>query len=78
MVQRPQDPSGYGTGPFADPVWPVRGTGDLTPDPNHPFRIVRGGSYLWPATMAKANWRTEMPDDTRAPNVGLRLARTVP
>ena len=70
--------AGYGAGPLVDPLLSPRPSPDLRPDTTHPQRIVRGGSYAWPASMAKASWRASLPDETVGPNVGLRLARTAP
>lgn len=69
---------GYGEGPLTDPLWPSRKDGQLTASTEFPYRTARGGSYMSPAVGATSSWRSGFPDDLIAPNVGFRLARTLP
>lgn len=59
-----------------DPRGPCGGADDC---PGHRHRVVRGGSWYWPARYARATWRrAHLPGNKPFHHFGFRCARSVP
>lgn len=69
-------PLGYGSGPLVDPTGIPRSGPDLTALPGED-RITRSGDFMMPAYISKNDWHLSYRDDAYAPNIGIRLARTL-